>query len=124
MKKNFVLDTNVLLHDPRSIFGFGDNDVVIPIYVIEEIDNFKRDLSSLGRNARQVSRQLDEFRAQGKLREGVSMGPERGSLRVLMAERKLSPNHAAEGHTVDDKILAVALDLLEREKATPTVFVT
>ena len=124
MKKNFVLDTNVLLHDPRSIFGFGDNDVVIPIYVIEEIDNFKRDLSSLGRNARQVSRQLDEFRAQGKLREGVSMGPERGSIRVLMAERKLSPNHAAEGHTVDDKILAVALDLLEREKATPTVFVT
>jgi PhoH-like ATPase len=124
LKKNFVLDTNVLLHDPRSMFGFEDNDVVIPIYVIEEIDNFKRDLSTLGRNARQVSRQLDDFRAQGKLREGVSMGPDRGHIRVLMAERKLSPNHAAEGHSVDDKILAVALDLLEREKSTPTVFVT
>jgi PhoH-like ATPase len=124
LKKNFVLDTNVLLHDPRSIFGFEDNDVVIPIYVIEEIDNFKRDLSTLGRNARQVSRQLDEFRAQGKLREGVSIGPDHGHIRVLMAERKLSPNHAAEGHSVDDKILAVALDLLEREKGTPTVFVT
>jgi len=124
LKKNFVLDTNVLLHDPRSIFGFGDNDVVIPIYVIEEIDTFKRDLSTLGRNARQVSRILDEFRVQGKLREGVSIGPEHGDIRVLMAERRLSPNHAVEGHTADDKILAVALDLLEREKATPTVFVT
>ena len=94
MKKNFVLDTNVLLHDPRSIFGFDDNDVVIPIYVIEEIDNFKRDLSTLGRNARQVSRYLDEFRAQGKLREGVSIGPEHGIVRVLTAERKLPPEMA------------------------------
>ena len=91
MKKNFVLDTNVLLHDPRSMFGFDDNDVVIPIHVIEEIDNFKRDLSSLGRNARQVSRSLDEFRRAGKLREGVSIGPGKGKLRVLFADRKLPP---------------------------------
>jgi PhoH-like ATPase len=50
MKKNFVLDTNVLLHDPRSLFSFDDNNVVIPIYVIEEVDKFKRDQSELGRN--------------------------------------------------------------------------
>ena len=124
MKKNFVLDTNVLLHDPRSIYGFEDNDVVIPIYVIEEIDNFKRDLSTLGRNARQVSRFLDEFRAQGKLRDGVSIGPEQGRVRVLTAERKLAPNHALEGHSPDDKILAVALELAERERDVPCVFVT
>jgi PhoH-like ATPase len=123
LKKNFVLDTNVLLHDPRSLFGFDDNDVVIPIYVIEEIDNFKRDLSTLGRNARQVSRYLDEFRLQGKLRDGVPLGDGKGKIRVLIAERKLSPN-LAEGHSTDDKILAVALDLLEKERATPTVFVT
>ncbi len=123
MKKNFVLDTNVLLHDPRSIFGFDDNDVVIPIYVIEEIDNFKRDLSTLGRNARQVSRFLDEFRAQGKLREGVPLGDGRGHVRVLVAERKL-PHVSGDGHTTDDKILAVALELAERERATKTVFVT
>ena len=43
--KNYVLDTNVLLHDPRAMFAFGDNHVVIPIYVIEEIDTFKKDLS-------------------------------------------------------------------------------
>ena len=122
MKKNFVLDTNVLLHDPRSLFGFEDNDVVIPIYVIEEIDNFKRDLSTLGRNARQVSRYLDEFRVQGKLAEGVPIGESKGHIRVLTLDRKLP--HAADGHTTDDTILGVALDLLQREKGTPSVFVT
>jgi PhoH-like ATPase len=123
LKKNFVLDTNVLLHDPRSMFGFEDNDVVIPIYVIEEIDNFKRDLSTLGRNARQVSRYLDEFRVQGKLGEGVPIGPDKGRIFVLMTDKKL-PHGAGDSHTTDDKILAVALDLFARDRGTPTVFVT
>jgi PhoH-like ATPase len=124
LKKNFILDTNVLLHDPRSMFGFGDNNVVIPIYVIEEIDNFKRDLSSLGRNARQVSRYLDEFRAVGKLGDGVALGPEKGTLRVLVTERQLPKEMTADGHSIDNKILATALDLRDREKALPAVFVT
>ncbi|HEY0255478.1 MAG TPA: PIN domain-containing protein, partial [Kofleriaceae bacterium] len=62
--KNYVLDTNVLLHDARSMFAFGDNAVVIPIYVIEEIDTFKKDQSELGRNARQIARLLDEHRSK------------------------------------------------------------
>jgi PhoH-like ATPase len=123
LKKNFVLDTNVLLHDPRSIFGFEDNDVIVPIYVIEEIDNFKRDLSTLGRNARQVSRYLDDFRLQGKLGEGVSIGPDKGRIRVLISDPKL-PHRGVEGHSTDDRILALALELLEGDKGKPTVFVT
>jgi PhoH-like ATPase len=123
LKKNFILDTNVLLHDPRSIFGFGDNNVVIPIYVIEEIDNFKRDLSSLGRNARQVTRYLDEFRAIGKLRDGVALGPDKGTLRVAMSDRKLPPE-MGDGHTTDSRILATALEIRDKEKALPAVFVT
>lgn len=124
MRKNFVLDTNVILHDPRSIFSFDDNDVVIPIYVIEEIDNFKRDLSSLGRNARQAARYLDEFRAQGKLGEGVPLGDGKGTVRVLFTDREL-PKHLSESPgSVDNKILAVALDVREREKGKPVVFVT
>ena len=123
MKKNFILDTNVLLHDPRSLYGFDDNDVVVPIYVIEEIDNFKRDLSSLGRNARQVSRFLDEFRQAGHLRDGVPIGPGKGTIRVLIAERKLPPE-LADGHSIDDKILAVAWGLLHAEQAKPCVFVS
>ncbi len=124
LKKNFVLDTNVLLHDPQSLFGFDDNNVVVPIYVIEEIDGFKRDLSSLGRNARQVSRYLDSFRAQGKLGDGVPIGPAKGTLRVIFTEREL-PRDFADGHaSVDNRILALALDLRDREKELPCVFVT
>ena len=72
-RKNFVLDTNVLLHDPRSIYSFGDNTVVVPIYVIEELDMFKKDMSELGRNARQVARYLDTHRKEGTLAEGVPL---------------------------------------------------
>ena len=57
-KKTFVLDTNVLLHDPRALFGFDEHDVVIPMTVIEEIDKFKKNLDEDGRNARAVSRSL------------------------------------------------------------------
>ena len=71
--KNYVLDTNVLLHDPRAIFAFADNHVVIPIYVIEEIDTFKKDLSELGRNARMVARLLDEYRKEGGLSKPQKM---------------------------------------------------
>ena len=70
MVKRFVLDTNVLLHNPDSLLHFEDNDVIIPIYVIEEIDTFKRNASELGRNARQASRHLDRLRHQGSLMEG------------------------------------------------------
>ena len=57
--KVFVIDTNVLLHNPRSIFSFADETVVIPLKVIEELDRFKRDQSEIGRNARQTARILD-----------------------------------------------------------------
>ena len=56
MIKNFVLDTNVLLHDPNALFHFEDNRVIVPITVIEELDHFKKDLNMLGRNARTVSK--------------------------------------------------------------------
>ena len=62
MKKVFILDTNILLNNPFSIYQFDDNDVVIPISVIEEIDNFKKDMSDIGRNAREVSRMMDKMR--------------------------------------------------------------
>ncbi|WP_050725975.1 PhoH family protein [Vulgatibacter incomptus] len=122
MQKNFVLDTNVLLHDPRSLLAFGDNHVVVPIYVIEEIDQFKRDLSELGRNARQIARKLDQFRVAGNLGEGVPL-ENGGTLRVLFSQRV--PGHEiADGSVMDNRILSVALDLREREPERPTVFVT
>ena len=72
--KHFVLDTNVLLHDPRAILQFADNDVVIPIFVLEEIDTFKKEASERGRNAREVARMLDGLRANGaRLSDGVPL---------------------------------------------------
>src|SRR4051812_21166712 len=109
MRKNFVLDTNVLLHDPRSLYSFDDNSVVIPIYVIEEIDQFKRDLSELGRNARLVSRYLDALRQEGSLSEGVAL-PNGGMIRVIFTDREL-PRSLADGRLMDNRILSVALDV-------------
>jgi PhoH-like ATPase len=69
----FVLDTNVLLYDPKSLFVFDEHDVVIPMTVIEEIDRFKKDLNETGRNARTISRYLDKLRERGSLRDGVPL---------------------------------------------------
>lgn len=77
----YVLDTNVLLHDPNSLFAFKNHDVVIPMTVIEEMDRFKKDQNEIGRNARSVSRHLDGLRSKGSLREGVQL-PTGGTLRV------------------------------------------
>ncbi|MBW1870915.1 MAG: PhoH family protein, partial [Deltaproteobacteria bacterium] len=122
MAKNFILDTNVLLHDPQAILSFGDNDVIIPIYVIEEIDRFKRDLSELGRNARVVGRYIDEYRASGKLSSGVKL-PTGGRLRVLFTKRSL-PEEFGLSQKMDHKILAVAYDIKEREPDSPAIFIT
>jgi PhoH-like ATPase len=71
MRKTFVLDTNVLLHDPQALTRFEDSAVVIPIEAVEEIDRFKRDPSEKRRNARQISRLLDALREKGNLADGV-----------------------------------------------------
>jgi PhoH-like ATPase len=123
LRKNYVLDTNVLLHDPRALLQFKDNNVIIPIYVVEEIDKFKRDLSELGRNARQVSRDLDAFREEnGSLTEGVPL-ESGGTLRVLFTQREL-PRELMNQHVADNRILALALDVKEREPNLRCVFVT
>ncbi len=71
MKKTYVLDTNVLLSDPDSVHSFEDNDLLIPILVLEELDKHKTRNDDVGRNARQVSRNLDSMRSQGNFHDGV-----------------------------------------------------
>jgi len=122
MKKIFVLDTNVLLHDPRSIFSFEDNDVVIPIVVIEELDKFKKGVDEVGRNARQVSRILDEYRQKGKLSQGVPLEGG-GNLRVELNHQ--SPEHLPTeliATKADNRILATALNL--KHDGLPVILVT
>lgn len=123
MKKNFVLDTNVLLTDPGAIFKFEDNIVNIPITVLEEIDKFKRDLSHVGRSARSFTRYIDEYRNLGKLGKGVAM-QNGGILRVLLnlGHEPPLPFPTLE-KTADSLILASALVLQKREEI-PCILVT
>src|SRR5438270_1075308 len=123
MRKNFVLDTNVLLHDPRAMFHFSDNDVIIPIFVLEEIDHFKKELSERGRNAREVARRLDEFRDSGAhLSDGVKLD-NGGMLKVALATRELPPA-IRTSQIVDNFILGVALEVRDKDQTKPTVLVT
>ena len=120
MKKNYILDTNVLLHDPNAIHHFEDNVVVIPLKVLEEIDNFKRDQSELGRNARQVSRMLDAHRQNGKLSDGVKM-PGGGVLKVAFPGDR---DHYLNGLSADDQILKLAMEISKRLDEPPCVVIS
>ncbi|GKU78344.1 PhoH family protein [Paenibacillus sp. L3-i20] len=116
MKKIFVLDTNVLLHDPQSVFSFDDNIIVIPAVVLEEIDSKKRLADELGRNARTVSRLLDKMREQGHLHEGITL-PSGGLLKVELNHKSFVRVQEMFGEiSNDNRILAVALNYhLEQE---------
>ena len=78
--KNYILDTNVLLHDPHSLLSFEENNVLIPIEVIEEIDRFKRESTELGQNARAVSRMLDGYRGEGEFSPSRWSGAHRAAI--------------------------------------------
>lgn len=124
MKKNYVLDTNVLLHDPNALLSFQENQVLLPIEVIEEIDRFKREASELGQNARAVSRQLDALRSDGRLNEGVPL-PNGGCLRIVFLPRSKNGKSATNGHaSVDSRIIATALHLRKQHPEVPTILVT
>ena len=85
-KKTYVLDTNILLHNPHALLSFDDNDVILPDVVIDELDNHKRDKGEIGANARAAARMLDKFREDpenGNLLEGYML-PTTGILRVEM----------------------------------------
>jgi PhoH-like ATPase len=115
-KKVFVLDTNVLLHDPNSILHFQEHDVVLPIVVIEEVDHFKKDQTEVGRNARTVSRMLDRLRATGSLSRGVPLEGG-GSLKVDVENHPLDIGILREDkHKADNQILACAKQLLTTRK--------
>ncbi|MCH2143920.1 MAG: PhoH family protein [Phycisphaerales bacterium] len=105
-RKHFVLDTNVLLHDPTAIFRFDEHEVVIPLTVIEELDRFKKNNDETGRNARHVIRSLDELRSKGRLFEGVSWNEEGGRVRIDRCDR--SRSFALDLAHADNRILGVA----------------
>jgi len=121
MKKSFVLDTNVLLHNPAAIESFADNEVVIPMDVIEELDRFKGQNNELGRNARQVVRTLDRLRGQGSLREGVTLKESGGTVRVALEPGSLEGT-GLRLNLPDNRIVAVANEIMNSGR--PVIFVS
>jgi PhoH-like ATPase len=105
-RKHFVIDTNVLLHNPEALFMFDDNQVVIPFTVIEELDKFKKNSDDTGRNARHVIRHLDSLRNRGKLSEGVQWNGHGGEIRVDLGDSQQPP--ALREAEPDNRIIGVA----------------
>jgi PhoH-like ATPase len=108
--KTFVLDTNVLLHNPNALFSFKENDIVIPLDVLEELDKFKGGSDDLGRNSRTAIRYLDGLRKGGNLAEGVRVPQTGGRIQVLLEQDpKGIPGLA--GASADNRIIACAYKL-------------
>jgi len=107
--KTFVLDTNVILHDADSIKMFQENDVIIPLAVIEELDHFKRGSQVINLNAREFSRTLDSMTGSALFNGGISMGKGRGKLRIAIS-KGLAPaiRDVFRDDTPDHRVLSVA----------------
>ena len=82
-KKNYVLDTSVYLTDADAIYKFDNHDIFIPLKVLEEVDNHKKRQDSVGSNARQFIRTLDELRAKGSLENGIRIDKGKGIIKVI-----------------------------------------
>jgi PhoH-like ATPase len=123
--KNFILDTTVLLYDAHALFNFEENNVIIPITVIEDIDHFKKDVTETGRNARQTSRYLDALRTRGSLTKGVKLD-NGGTLFVKLSDSEAVHRIPREFQEKprDNFILAITLAVKEKAGTVPTVFVS
>jgi PhoH-like ATPase len=116
LKKVYVLDTNVLLQDPHAIYSFEDNEIVIPAVVLEEVDSKKRYMDEIGRNARYISRLLDQYRQKGMLHTGVGL-ENGGTLRIELNHKSFLKMHQTFiERSNDNRIIAVALNLKEEEE--------
>jgi PhoH-like ATPase len=129
VKKLFVLDTNVLMHDPTSLFRFDEHDLYLPIATLEELDQHKRGLSDVSRNARQASRFLDEIVTGDDIKKGLPIKVKDGQQsrgRLFLQTEAINgelPSTLASGKT-DNQILAVVKHLQEREPGREVVLVS
>ena len=128
--KLFVLDTNVMMHDPTCLFRFQEHDLLIPIITLEELDQHKKGMSEVSRNARQASRFLDDLvRSWENMDEGIPLGPQsheaatgRLFLQTEAIDGPLPVSLAAS--KVDNQILGVVLHLSKKHPKREVVLVS
>ncbi|WP_329903799.1 PhoH family protein [Porphyromonas pogonae] len=126
-KKNFVLDTNVILHDYECIDKFQENDIYIPIVVLEELDKFKKGSEQINYNARAFVRELDELSDTDLFKKGADLGEGKGRLFIITLSQKHPKVTEAFPETIPDhRILSMALNLKEEKdkKNEKTILVT
>ena len=125
LAKLFVLDTNVILHDSSCITHFEENDIAIPIIVLEELDNFKRGNEQIHFNARDFLRILDDLTGDQLFEDGVSIGKNKGKIRVIVG-KDWHPELGSMSteDTPDHRILNVAMWLKEDNKGTELIIVS
>lgn len=121
-KKIFVIDTNVLLHDPKSLFAFQDNEVVIPLVVLDELDKVKQGHDEVARHARMVIRSLDKMRALGSIHDGVDT-EDGGLVRVELNHRDHCPADL-DPNKVDNRLISVAIGLMKDHPNCPVTLIT
>lgn len=124
MIKNYVIDTNVMIHDPSFMYKFSDNNVIIPILCIEELDNLKKRDGIVGYHARSVAKELQRIMAQGDISQGIDL-PEGGHIRVELNSLDYDdmPN-GVDMSKNDSRIIAVTKNLQEKAPDTPTILVS
>ncbi len=124
-KKNFVLDTNVILHDFECIDNFQDNDIYIPIVVLEELDKFKKGSEQINFNARSFIRKIDALRENDFFSKGVSLGDGKGRLFIpLKGGDNPYVKKAFPASKADNEILGFVSTIAERDPSTKTILVT
>lgn len=124
-KKNFVLDTNVILHDFRCLDNFEENDIYIPIVVLEELDKFKKGNDQINYNAREFLRQLDTITDDNLFTKGISLGNGMGNL-FIEANTKYQEKitEIFPEKIPDHRILSAVLEISERDNKAKTILVT
>ncbi len=124
MIKSYVLDTNVLVHDPRCFYNFKDNNVIIPIMVIEELDSLKKRDGMIGFHARNAAREINRLREYGSLSEGIRL-PEGGMVKIELdhMDELILPD-GLNISKVDNKILVLTKNLQIENGEQPTILVT
>ena len=129
MKKIFILDTNVLIHDPEAMFSFDDNDVYLPIYVIEEIDKLKEYSDRVGKSARETSRNIEKLKKEEKnsnlsLLKGLKNSTG-GTFRIVLGENDIvNIPDSLNKNLTDNKIIGQALRIKNENKKRKVILVS
>jgi len=122
-KKNYILDTSVYLTDADAIYAYGNNDIIIPLKVLEEIDKHKKRQDGVGTNARRIIRTLDELRSKGNLKKGVRIRRGNGIACVKTLGETTLPKDLEASHP-DNEIIGVAFGQQEQDSKRKTVLVS